>query len=159
MREPIKERPVSLKSEVIWKLYDYLVKTNPPVIFLNKKDENGVWDEEVLYVRDIELINNDCFFGGFTIDDVQFGNSSSKTEGVRVFYTDKLTYLIRGMGYGGYTSIDITINALKNSRPMQELLEAKRLRLPTEEESEKYRQIIKEYFEENADILNKYERR
>ena len=31
---------------------------------------------------------------------------------------------------------------------MQELLEAKRLRLPTEEESEKYRKIIKEYFEE-----------
>ena len=42
---------------------------------------------------------------------------------------------------------------------MQELLDANRLRLPTEKESEKYRQIIKEYFEENADILNKYERR
>ncbi len=71
---------------------------------------------------------------------------------MRVFYTDKLSYLIRGMGYGGYTSIDITLNALKKSRPMQELLETKRLRLPTEEESEKYRKIIKEYFEENADM-------
>lgn len=152
MREPVKERPVSLKSDVVWKLYDYLVKTNPPVIFLNKKNENGVWDEEVLYVRDIELINYDCFFGGFTIDDVQFGNSSSKKEGVRVFYTDKLSYLIRGMGYGGYTSIDIKLNALKDSPTIQELLDSKRLRLPTEEESEKYRKIIKEYFEENADI-------
>lgn len=154
MREPIKERPVSLKSDVVWKLYNFLVKTNPPVIFLNKKDENGVWDEEVLYVRDIDLINNDCFFGGFTIDDVQFGNSSSKTEGVRVFYTDKLSYLIRGMGYGGYTSIDITINALRDSRPMQELLDANRLRLPNEEETEKYRKIINDYCIENAISMN-----
>ncbi len=102
MREPVKERPVSLKSDVVWELYYFLVKTNPPVIFLNKKDENGFWNEEVLYVRDIELINYDCFFNGFRIDDIQFGNSSSKKEGVRVFYTDKLSYLIRGMGYGGY---------------------------------------------------------
>lgn len=152
-------RPVSLKSNIIWELYSSLIKTNPPVIFMNKKDENGVWDEEVLYVRDIELINRDCFFGGFTIDDIQFGNSSSKTEGVRVFYTDKLSYLIRGMGYGGHTSIDIKLNALKDSPTIQELLDSKRLRLPTEEESEKYKKIIKEYFEENADILNKYERR
>ena len=57
MREPVKERPVSLKSDVVWELYNFWVKTNPPVIFLNKKDENGFWNEEVLYVRDIELIN------------------------------------------------------------------------------------------------------
>ena len=42
MREPVKERPVSLKSDVVWELFNFLVKTNPPVIFLNKKDENAI---------------------------------------------------------------------------------------------------------------------
>ena len=41
MREPVKERPVSLKGDVVWKSYNFFVKTDLPVIFLNKKDENG----------------------------------------------------------------------------------------------------------------------
>ncbi|MBR1441060.1 MAG: hypothetical protein IJ589_07545 [Lachnospiraceae bacterium] len=150
MREPVKERPVSLKSDVVWELYNFLVKTNPPVFFLNKKDENGFWNEEVLYVRDIELINYGCSFDEDRIGDVQFGIARSKEEGVTVYYTDRVCDIKRGTAFGSF--LFIRVNALNDSRSMQELLEAKRLRLPTEEESEKYRKIIKEYFEENADM-------